>query len=251
LTPGEAQPVQIAAVRTLGGFSSAQVGRLLLDAWSGLTPAVRDEVCGVLLARRDRAAELLTALEQKSVGVAQLAPARRTQLLAHPDAALKARAALLFGQGAAASRTAAIEKYRSAGLLVGDVGRGQAVFEQNCAACHRLGGRGVELGPDLETVRGWDREKIILHILDPNREVAPNYQVYTVELKDGSALAGMITEETAGGIKLRRIGANEETILRQNLARVTGSAASLMPEGLEGTLSVQDMADLLARLTAP
>jgi putative heme-binding domain-containing protein len=212
---------------------------------------VRDEVLAVLLARRDRAAELLTALEKNVITVAQLPPARRTQLLAHPDAALKSRAARLFGQGAAASRVAALEKYRSAGSLAGDVVRGQVVFDQNCAACHRLGGRGVEFGPDLETIRGWDREKILLHVLDPNREVAPNYQVYTVELKDGSLLAGMITEETAGSIRLKRIGAAEETFLRQNVVRVTGSPASLMPEGLEGALSVQDMADLLARLTAP
>jgi putative heme-binding domain-containing protein len=61
----------------------------------------------------------------------------------------------------------------------------------------------------------------------------------------------MITEETPGSIKLKRIGAAEETILRQNIAKITSSSMSLMPEGLEATLPLQDMADLLAFLTAP
>jgi putative heme-binding domain-containing protein len=250
LAPGEAQPVQLAAVHTLAGFASARVGRMLLDPWSSYTPAVRDAVLAALLARRERTGELLTALEQKVIGAGQLSPARRTQLLAHPDAALKARAAKIFGQGGTGSRAAAVEKYRAALALPGDVARGRSVFDQTCAACHRLAGRGVDLGPALETVRGWDREKIVLHILDPNREVAPNHLVYTLELKDGSSLSGMISEETAGSIKLKRMGAPEETLLRQNLARVTSSPASLMPEGLEGVLSLQDMADLLAHLTA-
>ena len=91
----------------------------------------------------------------------------------------------------------------------------------------------------------------MLHILDPNREVAANYIAYVIELKDGSSLSGMIAEETAGGINLKRVGAPEESILRQNIAKITSSAVSLMPEGLESALSLQDMADLLAHLTEP
>ena len=134
--------------------------------------------------------------------------------------------------------------------LTGEVARGSKVYVAICAECHRYGGRGVDIGPNLETVRGWDREKLLLNILDPNREVAANYIAYVIDLKDGSSLSGMITEENAGSVKLKRIGAPEETILRQNIARLTSSALSLMPEGLEATVPPQDMADLLAYLAA-
>jgi putative heme-binding domain-containing protein len=60
----------------------------------------------------------------------------------------------------------------------------------------------------------------------------------------------MISDEAAGSIKLKRIGAPEETILRQNIAKISSSALSLMPEGLEATIPLQDMADLLTYLTA-
>ena len=251
LAPSEPQPVQIAAVKALGSFTHTEVAKTLLDPWPGYTPAVREEVLAALLARRERIAPLLSAIEKKVVSPGQVSTARRTQLLATPDAALKARAQQVFGDGTSASRAEVVRTYQSVLGLRGDAAKGMKVFDAACAACHRYSGRGNDLGPNLETIRGWDKEKLMLHILDPNREVAPAYLAYTIELKDGGALAGMITEETAGGIKVKRIGAPEETILRQNIAKLTSSALSLMPEGLEAALPPADMADLLAYLTTP
>jgi putative membrane-bound dehydrogenase-like protein len=251
LAPSEPQPVQIAAVKTLASFASADVAATLLAPWPGYTPAVREEALAALLARRERIAPLLAAIESGSVSPAHVATARRTQLLATPDAALKARAQKLFGQMSSASRAEVVRAYEPVLARTGDAARGLKVFDAACAACHRHAGRGVDLGPNLETIRGWDKEKLLLHILDPNREVAPAYLAYTIELKDGGAIAGMITEETVGGIKVKRIGAPEETILRQNIAKLTSSALSLMPEGLEAAIPPADMADLLAYLTAP
>ncbi len=251
LAAADVQPVQVAAVKALGGFTHAEVAKTLLASWPGYTPAVREEVLAALLARRERVGALLTAIEEKIVSPGQVSAARRTQIAAHPDAQIKARAAKAFGQVASASRREAVEKYQPALALTGDAARGARVYDNVCAACHRFAGRGVELGPNLETIRGWDREKILLNILDPNREVAASYIAYEIELKDGGSVSGMIAEENPGSIKLKRIGAAEETILRQNIARITSSAQSLMPEGLEAAIAPQDMADLLAFLAAP
>jgi putative heme-binding domain-containing protein len=246
----DSQPLQLAAVRTLATFTHADVAKTLLEPWPGYTPAVREEVLTALLARRDRVGVLLAAIENKTINPGQVSAARRTQILANPDTAIKARAEKAFGQSASGSRAEALAKYQPALTLAGDAARGSKVYDSICAACHRYAGRGAEIGPNLETIRGWDREKIMVNVLDPNREVAANYIAYVVELKDGSALSGMISDEAAGSIKLKRIGAPEETILRQNIAKITSSALSLMPEGLEATIPLQDMADLLTYLTA-
>ncbi len=251
LTAADAQPVQLAAVKALGGYSHADVAKILLEPWPSYTPTVREEVLVALLARRERMGALLTAIEARVVSPGQINAARRTQIMAHPDATIKARAEKVFGQVPSASRREAVDAHRGALTLAGDAGRGGRVFENACAACHRFAGRGVDLGPNLESIRGWDKEKILLNILDPNREVAANYIAYDIELKDGSSVAGMITEENSGSIKVKRVGAPEETLLRQAIAKITSSARSLMPEGLEAAIPPQDMADLLAFLAAP
>ena len=251
LAANEAQPLQVAAIRALSGFTHVDVGKTLLAAWENFTPAVREEAVAALLARRERVGALLTALESSVVALSQLSAARRAQLLANADSAIQARASKLLGQGTTASRADVVARYKRELPPSGDLTRGAKIYDTACAACHRYAGRGVELGPNLETVRGWDREKLLLNILDPNREVAANFVAYVIELKDGTSLSGMITDENAGSVTLKRIGAPEETILRQNIAKVTSSSVSLMPEGLESTLTPQDMADVMAFLLGP
>ncbi len=250
LTATGPQSLQLAAIRVLATFTHAEVARTLLAPWSAYTPAAREEVLTALLARRDRVGALLAAIENQIVNQGQVSAARRTQMLANPDQAIKARAAKIFGQSVAGTRTEVVARYRPALGLTGRAVRGAQVFDASCAACHRFVGRGTEIGPNLESIRGWDREKIMLNILDPNREVAANSIAYVVELNDGSSVSGMIVEETVGSIRLKRIGAPEEVILRQNIAKLTSSSVSLMPEGLESTIALQDMADLLAFLAA-
>jgi len=42
-----------------------------------------------------------------------------------------------------------------------------------------------------------------------------------------------------------------ETVLRRDIAQISGSGLSLMPEGLESAISVEQMADLIAFLLVP
>jgi putative heme-binding domain-containing protein len=85
-------------------------------------------------------------------------------------------------------------------------------------------------------------------ILDPNREVSPNYLEYIVTTHDGRTTSGVIVAETVTGVTLRRAGGAEETVLRRDIEEMAGTNRSLMPEGLEQSVSVQEMADLLAFL---
>lgn len=248
---GAAPGLQAAALKALAGYAVPEVVDDVLSAWPRFSPVQREEALVALLSRRDRAGAVVAAIESGKIAAGQLSLARRNQLLVHPDPAIKARAERLFGPKAVSGRTEVLAGYRAQLGLRGDPVRGVAVFDQVCSACHRFAGRGTELGPNLETVRSWDREKPLLAILDPNREVAPAYLAYAVELADGSSVSGLIAEENAGSIKVRRIGGPEETILRQNIRSLTGASTSLMPEGLEGAISPAGMAELLSFLTAP
>jgi putative heme-binding domain-containing protein len=244
------QEVQIAAVKSLAGFKNPEVGGILLQPWRNYTPEVREQVLTAIFARRERIAALLGAVESGAVLPAQISATRKASLLANSDAKLRERAANLFGQSVAGSRKEILEKYKPVLALKGDRTKGQKIFENNCMICHRLGDKGNNVGPNLETVRGWDVEKIMMNILDPNREVAPNFIAYDVELKDGSSLAGLIAAETANSITVKLEDIYEETVLRQNIEKISSSGLSLMPEGLEAAIPEQDMADLIAFILA-
>ena len=90
----------------------------------------------------------------------------------------------------------------------------------------------------------------MISILDPNREVAPDYVGYVVELNDGRTLTGIIAAQTPNSITLKQAGSGGEVILRSDIKEMKSSSLSLMPEGFEQSIKPEEMADLLAFLMA-
>jgi len=67
-----------------------------------------------------------------------------------------------------------------------------------------LGIDGFAVGPDLAGAQNGGKEKLLINILDPNREVPPNYFGYVVETKEGDSHAGLIVIETASSVTVRQ-----------------------------------------------
>jgi putative heme-binding domain-containing protein len=141
-----------------------------------------------------------------------------------------------------------LQRFAAALSLPGDPAAGRALFDSGCATCHKLGDRGVDVGPNLATVRQWSPEQLLTNILDPNREVAPAFEQYVVQLADGETLAGVVAEETGNSLTLKLTGGAQRVVPRQSVKRIAASKVSLMPEGLEEGITPQQMADLIALL---
>jgi putative heme-binding domain-containing protein len=241
--------VQRAAVSALRGINSPQVATLLLSRWRSYTPALRADVLAAVLAYKNRVPALLDALESHKIPVGEIPAASRAALVGQADGAIKSRATKLFGEAATPSaRKDVIARYTSSLQLKGDASSGGKVFETNCVACHRVGDLGNDVGPNLATVRQWSPEQLVTNILDPNREVAPAFTQYIVQMDDGETLSGVVADETGTSLTLKLSGGTTRVLSRQNVKRVAGSPLSLMPENLEAGITPQQMADLIAFL---
>jgi putative membrane-bound dehydrogenase-like protein len=248
LAAGEPQPIQLAAVRALATIPEPGVATLLVHRWSALSPVLRSEVIARLLSRPAWRKALLDAIEGGRIPAAVIPPSPRNLLLADRDATIRQRARSLLGRAAPGPRQKAYARYLAALTLPADSSRGDRVFERECMTCHKLGERGHSVGPNLASVQRRTPEELLLHIIDPNREVAPDYLEYAVSLDDGRILTGLVVAESAGSLTLRRPGGAEDTVLRTNIEAIAGTGKSLMPEGLEARVSPQDMADVIAFL---
>src|SRR5690606_33356100 len=94
-------------------------------------------------------------------------------------------------RGERPSTRAEIDRYRQmlAALPTGANDRhGRVVFNQVCAACHKLFGTGGEIGPDLTGSNRTNLEYMLHNILDPNAEIPNDYRASTIELQDGRVL---------------------------------------------------------------
>lgn len=237
--------VQLAAVSALASFSDDQVAQILLKGWSAYSPKVREATLSALIAREERTRSLLEALQSGTVAPTDLSASQVQALLQQksPEGVQKART--LLASVIPPSRQEVAAKFQGAMTQQGDALRGKTIYQGRCSVCHRAGGEGMELGPDLETVKNRGRDGLLTAILDPHKEVAPQYIAFDVATKDGNAYTGMVSRDDATSLSLKIMGGAEITLPRANIKGSSSSGKSLMPEGLEGGMSVQDMADLL------
>jgi putative membrane-bound dehydrogenase-like protein len=237
--------VRLAVIRSLSAHPQPEVAGLLLKGWRGYTPAVRSEVLEALLRRPERVNAVLAAIEDGTLKPSDVDAPRARRLMASKDPGVAARAAKLLKDSLPADRKEVLAKYRAALTLTGDAGRGKQVFTKSCSACHAVGGVGTNVGPDVSDTRTKTPEMLLTDILNPNAAVDANYMAYTVRTTDGKVLTGVIASESAAGITLKRENNQTEAVLRADIEEVRSSGLSLMPDGLEANMSVQDVADLI------
>ena len=157
-------------------------------------------------------------------------------------------APLMALKPSSADRAQVIAGYREVARLEGDASRGRELFQSLCVNCHRLRGEGHEVGPDLGMVTTKAADWLIAAILDPTQALEARYRAWTITLRSGEGLSGIITSESANNLVLRMAGGVDLPVLRTDIQSIMPQAVSLMPSGFESALPPQAMADLLAWL---
>jgi putative membrane-bound dehydrogenase-like protein len=245
IQPSQPWPVQRAAITALARLDAPQLAEGLLHRWPQFTPAIKREVLPLLLARPDRVLALLEAVRTSVVRQNELTPTQVAGMRAHRSADVRRVAGDIFKLAAPGDRQAVIQRYRPSLDLPGSVVRGRLTFQSRCAACHQAGGTGFALGPSVGSMKSFTREEALAHILDPNRTIDARYRLHLAETTDGRTVTGIIETETDSSVTLRQPSGAGTMLLRSRIARLQSLEQSMMPEGLEDGLSVQDMADLL------
>lgn len=250
LDPRSPDGIQIATINTLTAFPDGEVATTLLQRYASFTPAIRTLVVQKLLRRSNWLNLLFDAMLDGKVSPSQVSLVRQTIFLKSSNQQIREKAEKLFKQSNPGERKEIVQRYYKEVGTLGDVSRGEAVFKKNCANCHQAGKVGVEVGPHLSTVKSRSIAELIVNILDPNREISPNYFTYVVVTESGLAHTGIVASETSASITLRAAEKKEATIFRDQIDSIQNTNQSLMPVGLEKEISPQQMADLIAFIKA-
>jgi putative membrane-bound dehydrogenase-like protein len=236
--------IQRAAIRCLDSFDDPAVAEILLESWTSYSPETRDLAVRALLSRTDRTRTLLQAAKENRLSLAVLSASSREALLYHQVASIKELAQSILGQPSA-SRSQVISRFQNRLAAKGDAANGKVVFRRVCANCHQVAGEGFAVGPALSSSSVDSQEALLANILDPNRQVAPNYEQYVVLDESGRSYTGMMVEQSGGSITLKRERGEQDVILRSTIEEIRSTGKSLMPEGLEQNITETEMADLI------
>jgi putative membrane-bound dehydrogenase-like protein len=235
--------IQTAAIRVLAPNGSETVTAALIGNWTHYGPKVQGVALEALLALDDRAVALL---ESKVAKPEAFSAAQVQALIQHKSPKVAAVARMALASVIPPSREEMAAKFKPAVVAKGQAQKGQLHYMSRCMACHKAGANGFAVGPDLITVKTKGREALLEAILMPHKEVASQFIAYTVNAKDGQTFAGVISHDTASSMTLKLPGGVEKTLQRSEIKGSSSSGQSLMPEGLETGMTVEDMADLLS-----
>ena len=189
--------------------------------------------------------QVFDAIEGKTVFRNDIDSARIRLLELQSDETTRSRIQRLFPTDRGVARQSVIVAYQSSLKLKGDMDRGREVFKRTCAVCHKRKQLGKSAGPHLNDTARRPAEVLLVDILDPGREMKSLYQNYVVHMSDGRVLTGMILDETPNGIRLQQADGKLREVLRIDIERLQSTGISFMPEGLEKSIDLQAMADLL------
>ncbi len=243
------QPIQSAALETLAKYNEPAVAEILLEAWPTLSPQLRASATETLFSRTEWIMAFLDAVEAEKVPLSEIDPVRVQLLKQDRNEEIQSRAKSLF-KATLSKRQDVVAAYQKALSIKGDLEKGKEIFKKECSACHKLENVGTSVGADLSAVRNRGLDAVLLNILDPNREVKPQYVSYVLVTDEGLTHTGMIAEETANSVTIRRADGTTMSILRVHIDELRSTGLSFMPEGLEKQLDVNKMADLLAYLNS-
>ncbi|HEX4645282.1 MAG TPA: PQQ-dependent sugar dehydrogenase, partial [Verrucomicrobiae bacterium] len=119
-----------------------------------------------------------------------------------------------------------------------------------CAKCHSVDGRGSKAGPDLFAAGDkFGRGDLVDAVLKPSASIATGYGTVIVETKSGTEYLGVLKQATAAGIQLMGGDGKLVSIANADIKEQHGSSVSLMPEGLQAGLTLQEFTDLIDYLT--
>lgn len=252
LSGTETAEIQAAAFFELQRRSDPTLGAELVARWRALGPGMRGTALQWILSRRAWHGDLVAAWEKGTltVGELNLDLEQRRRLLQGGAPELQSRVAKFIGDGEYANRAGRVSEWLAKLPPQGDAVAGRKVFEADCAKCHRGGGVGRNVGPDLSSVVHRSVEDLLANILDPNMAVNPGFVAYVAETQGGETHTGLLLSQDAAAVNLVQADEHVVSLPRKNLIKLQSSGRSLMPEGLEQTRSPQELRDLIAFLQA-
>ncbi|MEY2427933.1 MAG: quinoprotein glucose dehydrogenase [Verrucomicrobiota bacterium] len=243
-----------AATRLQHAVKSTDAAANLKETLKNGTPGEQQTALAALANLPDAAADAVLAEWLDKLQTGQAPKELQLDLL---DAAAKRSAASIKAKLAqyqsSLPKDDPLAEYRPC-LFGGSAAKGKNIFferpEASCVRCHKVDGKGADVGPDLSHVGAQkDREYLLESIVLPNKQIAQGFDSVMVTLKNDESYAGVLKSETPTELVLN-LPQTGLLVLKKSDIQSRKKALSPMPEGIGNILSKQDLRNLVEFLSS-
>ena len=241
------------ALRGLGAFEDAKTPSAILGVFAKLNTEGKRDALTTLASRVSFANALMAAVVRGTVKANELPADIVRQLRAHGVKEINAQLDEVWGvsRSSPAEKLAEIAKYKkmleAKGGRPENLPRGRALYQRTCAQCHKLYGKGGEIGPDITGSDRNNLDYLLTNIIDPNAEIPNDYRTTILHTNDKRILVGVIRRDEGQSVTIAT-PAEVVTLAKRDVAAVEPQDFSMMPEGLVLALKEDELRDLVAYL---
>jgi putative heme-binding domain-containing protein len=138
--------------------------------------------------------------------------------------------------------------------MKGEPNRGAEVFRREtvgCIKCHQVRNEGRDVGPALTEIGSkLAKEAIYEAVLDPSAGISFGFEAWQVELKNGDEAYGLKASETPDEVAIKDTNGIVTRYKRSEIASMKQMKTSIMPAGLQQTMTTQELVDLVEYLAS-
>jgi putative heme-binding domain-containing protein len=139
-------------------------------------------------------------------------------------------------------------------LSGGNTAQGRVLFfgeKAACSACHAVAGIGGNFGPDLSKIGSIRTPRDLLEsVVFPSSSIVRTYEPYLVAMHDGRVHNGLMQHATADAVTLVTTDRTVIRLTRPEIDEIQSSRVSIMPQGLDTQLTLQELGNLIAYLSS-
>jgi putative heme-binding domain-containing protein len=130
-------------------------------------------------------------------------------------------------------------------LATADAVRGAALFQSSCGSCHKMYGKGGNIGPDLTGSNRGSLDYLLFNVLNPSGEIQEDYKLVVVTTRDGRTYSGNVVSENNRQLTMRIVGQDAVILNKSDIQSREVQPTSLMPIGLFDPLAESEVLDLV------
>ena len=219
----------------------------ILESWPGFEPRIKHSAEMAFLSKDDGTEILIKGLQSEKINPVELSSSCIERLKNHRNEKIRKQTNEIFSKSNSINKKLVYSKFKPSLSINGDYEKGKMHFLARCSTCHRLDDVGRDVGPNLRALSDKSRQSLFDAILNPSSSIEPQYLAYNIEHK-GENIFGLIQSETSNSLIVKLLDGTTRVVKRDEITNLQGTGKSIMPDGLEAGLSVEDFADLLGFL---
>ncbi|MCP9745174.1 PVC-type heme-binding CxxCH protein [Lacihabitans sp. CS3-21] len=241
--------LRLETIKAISEYDRPEFGKLLVANYNEFTATEKQQAIQTLSSRSKYGWELTQAIKSQKISKRDVPPYAARQLLRVVGSGFIEVWGPIEQEPSLEKSYAKYQRMiNDKALVTANPIKGEKVFQTVCGSCHKMYGKGGNIGPELTGSNRVNTDYILFNVLNPSGEIQDDYKLVVVITRDGRTYSGNVISENDRQLTMRIVGQDKVFINKSDIQSREVMPTSLMPVGLFDNMEEPEILDLMKYL---